>query len=384
MNKRINNHGRRSVSFAMIFTFVFMWIFSGWPQIGNFPPEIIYVQAATEILRPNGVGTYQQWDLFDTTHWGATSDQTDTTYIYTNVDEEDDYEVMADPTFGDSDTINWVQINFTAYASGSGGPEKIFNTYRVSSADYEDTKHSITRNSWNDYTGTQHTTHDGVNPWTKALITSMEAGVSVDAVGGTEELRVSEIWVVVDYTAGGGTLTVDIVDSGGTPVASPSITMSAISVSFSFQTPTGTFGTASEKIRVNNGTGTATWTASVAASATTDFWDSAGTDYDFNDPTASAGDGGDDDSLGGQMTVDASGSTITPEGGCSTAGITKGSSASFSEGVTDAITIMSAGATADTGCYWDQTGISISQTVPAEQPAASDYNINIIVSVVAS
>jgi len=52
--------------------------------------------------------------------------------------------------------------------------------------------------------------------------------------------------------------------------------------------------------------------------------------------------------------------------------------------VTDSITLITADGTADTSCYWDITGIGISQTIPAEQPAASDYDINMTVSVVAS
>ena len=124
----------------------------------------------------------------------------------------------------------------------------------------------------------------------------------------------------------------------------------------------------------------------MAASATTDVWDSAGTDYDFNDSTGSGctDGGGDADSLGGQMTVDASVSTITPQGGCSTTGLTKGSSTAFVEGTTNSVTLVTAGGTAETGCYWDVTGISISQKIPAEQPVASDYDVNMIVSVVAS
>lgn len=182
-----------------------------------------------------------------------------------------------------------------------------------------------------------------------------------------------------------GSLSVDIVDSGGSSVSSPSMVMSAIAVSFTSQTATGTFGTSSEKVRVTNTTGTATWTLSIAAtSGATALWDSAGTDYDFNDPTAGAGDGGDADSVGGQLTLNASAGTVTPQSGCSTTGITKGSSTGFSQGVTDSITLLTAGSTADTNCYWDLTGISISQTIPREQPAASDYDINMTVTVAAS
>ncbi len=192
-----------------------------------------------------------------------------------------------------------------------------------------------------------------------------------------------DIRIAGEYTPS-GTLTVDIVDSGGTPVASPSMAMNSTTFSWSSQTVTGTFGTSSQRIRVSNSTGTATWTLSIAASATTAVWDSVGTDYDFNDPTASAGDGGDADSVGGQMTINPTVSTISPQSGCSTTGLTKGSSAAFSEGVTDTITLVTADATAGTGCYWDITGVGISQTIPAEQPAASDYDINMTVSIVAS
>ena len=183
--------------------------------------------------------------------------------------------------------------------------------------------------------------------------------------------------------AASGSLTVDIVDSGGNPVAGPTMAMNTVDFSFNSQNVTGTFGVASQKVRVDNGTANPQWTLSLAASATTDFWNSAGSDYDFNDPTAGAGDGGDADSVGGQMTVDPSISTITPQGGCSTTGLTKGSSTAFSEGATDTVTLLTAGPSAEASCYWDVTGIGISQSLPAEQPAASDYNIDMVLSVIA-
>ncbi|MBI5037586.1 MAG: hypothetical protein HZC01_02700 [Candidatus Kerfeldbacteria bacterium] len=185
-------------------------------------------------------------------------------------------------------------------------------------------------------------------------------------------------------TTASGSLTVDIVDSGGSSVSSPSMVMNNATFSFTFQTVTGSFGISSQQIRVTNTTGTATWTLSLAASATTAVWDSVGTDYDFNDPTAGAADGGDADSVGGRLTIDPSVSTITPQGGCSTTGLTKGASTGFSEGVTNTITLVTAGASTGTGCYWDVTGIGVSQTIPMEQPIASDYDINMVLSVVAS
>ena len=185
-------------------------------------------------------------------------------------------------------------------------------------------------------------------------------------------------------TTASGSLSVDIVDGSGVPVSSPSMVMSSVSLSFVYQTATGSFGAASQKVRVSNTTGTPTWTLSLAASASTAVWDSAGTDYDFNDPTAGAGDGGDTDSVGGRMTIDPSVSTITPKSGCSTTDLTKGSQTGYSEGVTNSITLVTAGSSANTNCYWDITGVGIAQTIPAEQPIASDYNISMTVSVVAS
>ncbi|MDP3014109.1 MAG: hypothetical protein Q8M92_07710, partial [Candidatus Subteraquimicrobiales bacterium] len=73
--------------FLLIFVIITAWIFSGWPRIWQkpaIPPEIKEVEAApdTLTLRPNAAGTYQEWSLTDTTHWGATSDQSDATYVH--------------------------------------------------------------------------------------------------------------------------------------------------------------------------------------------------------------------------------------------------------------------------------------------------------------
>jgi len=189
-------------------------------------------------------------------------------------------------------------------------------------------------------------------------------------------IAADEATSVNDYSPGvitiqtGGTLIVDIVDDVGSSVASPSITMTEATFSFDYQTATGTFGISTEKIRVENTTAAPQWNLTIAADGgSTAFWDGAISDYDFNDPTASAGDGADDDAIGGQMTINASGGTLG--GTCSATDITKGSSTSFSEGATDSVTLLTAGASADTSCYWDFTGINISQTIPAEQPADS-------------
>lgn len=185
-----------------------------------------------------------------------------------------------------------------------------------------------------------------------------------------------------------GTLSVDITNSSYVSVPSPSLAMNSTSFDFSCQTVTGSFGTASEQVYISNPDAADNgWSVSLAASATTDIWDSANVDFDFNDPTtAGCTDGGDTDSFGGQMTIDASGATLSSGAcsSCTTGNISLGSSDAFEEGVTDSITIITAAAGSDDIGDWYVRDISISQTIPAEQPAASDYNIDMVLSIVAS
>lgn len=189
-------------------------------------------------------------------------------------------------------------------------------------------------------------------------------------------------------TINAGTLSIDIVD--GTTyvtVGSPSVAFPGATFSFTCQTNTATLGTASQTIYVQNPDASDTgWVASIAASSPTAVWDSAGVDYDFNDISGSGcTDGGDTDSLAGRMTVDASVGTLAIGQclSCVTTSITKGSSTPFNEGTTNSVTLLNAASGSSDIGDWKFTGVSIAQTIPAEQPAASDYDINMVVSVVA-
>ncbi len=185
-----------------------------------------------------------------------------------------------------------------------------------------------------------------------------------------------------------GTLAVDIVNGSFTTVASPSVVFSAATFSFSCSSTTGTLGTSSEQIYVTNpDAADAGWVVSIAGSATTAFWNSAGTDMDFNDATSSGcGDGADTDTLKGQLTVNPSGGTIAVGNcaSCSTTSVTAGSSSAFVEGTTDSITVLTGASGSDDIGDWTLQGVALTQTIPAEQPAASDYNIDMVLSIVAS
>lgn len=186
-----------------------------------------------------------------------------------------------------------------------------------------------------------------------------------------------------------GTLSVDIVDGSYATVGSPTMAMSTATFSFACQTITGTFGTASQVIYVANPDASDTgWTISLAAQTpATDVWTSA-TPFDYNDASGSGCTdtvhANDTDAVGGQMTVDPSVATLAQ--GQSAHGVTnvsKGSSAAFDAvtGPVNSITILTGAAgSVDIG-DWTLQGVSISQKIPAEQPAASDYDINMVLTI---
>lgn len=182
-------------------------------------------------------------------------------------------------------------------------------------------------------------------------------------------------------------LSVDIVDATGNSVASPSASLAAVNADFTCQLTTGTLGVSAQRIRITNTTVTPTWTVAVAATdGATAQWTSGTNTYDFNDPSgtpAGCNDGADTDNRPGQLSLDPSVGTITPQSGCATTGVTRGSNAGFNEGVVNSITLISASSSAQTNCYWDFTDTALSQRIPADQPVGS-YSINLTLTVTAS
>ncbi|MFA6183476.1 MAG: hypothetical protein WC682_00045 [Parcubacteria group bacterium] len=171
-------------------------------------------------------------------------------------------------------------------------------------------------------------------------------------------------------TLNAGSLGGDIVDDVGNTVANPSVSFSTGLYNWSSQQSTGTLGISTQKIRITNTSGTPSWTLSIAAAANTNLWTSGGNTYDFNDTVTT-----------GRLNVDPSVSTITPQGGCSTTGLSKGSSTYFSQGTQDSVNLVVAGGTAQTNCYWDITGISMTQDVPASQLVGS-YGLNMVLTAI--
>jgi len=190
---------------------------------------------------------------------------------------------------------------------------------------------------------------------------------------------------VLTQVINAGSLGEDIVDASGVTVASPAVTMGAVSFSFSDQTSSGQFGTTAERVRVSNPTATEEWTVSIAASATTAVWTDGGSStYDFNDASGSGyTDGADTDSVGGQMTIDPSGGSVTGVDGCATTGVNvQATPVAFEEGTTDSVDLMIAGGTAAPFCQFDFIGDAgnVVQKIPASTIAGT-YTISLTVSV---
>lgn len=194
-----------------------------------------------------------------------------------------------------------------------------------------------------------------------------------------------------NQTINPGTLSVDVVTSSYVTVGSPSVTMGAVTAGFTClsggSAASGTLGAAEQMIYVQNpDAADAGWDVTIAATAgRTTTWSDGGTNiYDFNDPTTSGcADGGDGDTKGGQMTIDASvGTAAYGQYSDNTTGISKGSSASFNEGTTDSITIFTGAAGSDDIGDWKLTGVSVKQTIPASQTPAS-YSLGMTLTVTA-
>lgn len=182
----------------------------------------------------------------------------------------------------------------------------------------------------------------------------------------------------LNQTVNTGTLTTNIYQSDdSTPVSSPSVGFTAINRSFSCQTNTATLGDTNNKLNVTNFDSNNGWTLTMAATGgQTSTWSDGGTkSYKFNDATGSG-------CTNGQLTVDASGSTLTLDcsSACTSTGVSKGSPTAFVSGTTNSVTLASS----TSGSAWEGyfTGISLSQKIPASQAAAS-YSLGMTITVAA-
>lgn len=185
-----------------------------------------------------------------------------------------------------------------------------------------------------------------------------------------------------------GELSLGIVTSGGLPVGSPAFAMPSTLVKTDCQTVNGVFGASEQRLRITNNLVTAGWSVSIAASAgPTATWvkNGGGTGYDFNDPSGSpagCNSGSDGDGLAGQLQLNPSVGTLAPKSGCTNTGVSLGPLAGFNQGSINAITIASGSSASELYCYWDITGVGVTQAIPASQSEGS-YTLDLTTTVVA-
>ncbi len=171
-------------------------------------------------------------------------------------------------------------------------------------------------------------------------------------------------------TVNPGALSTSILDSGGSPVVSPSFGMSATTASTTTQTSTGIFGDNAQRITVENpGASNTGWTLALSA---TGSWSDGGTNsYPYDGASAAAG----------QLSVNPSVGTLNSTFGTSV-GISTGSSSTFVSGSVSSIQLLNAGAGSDDAWRGYLTGVGLSQTVPAATPAAN-YSLTVTQTVTA-
>lgn len=181
-----------------------------------------------------------------------------------------------------------------------------------------------------------------------------------------------------------GSLSTNIVDAGGSSVPSPNFSMSSLGFLFECSTSTATIGENTQRLRVSNTTASPIWSLSIAPTdGSTALWRNGGNtqQYDLNDPTSlGCVDGADGDSKAGSLAINPSTGSLSPQLGCSNSNISTGSSSAFNEGVLDSLTLLSSSSSANTGCYWDLTGVTVGQKIPADQLNDS-YSLNLTITV---
>jgi hypothetical protein len=152
-------------------------------------------------VRPNADGYSTQWDYSSSGHWQDTSDNSDSTYVYTQTEGE--YEAVNLTNVPQGATIKSVQMTWSCGVwGGSGAGERIDSYLRINSQNYQDLDREVlSDDTFTNYTGTNQTTSPATgDPWTENEVNEMQAVVYSETLGTGEEIRCSEVYVRVWYT----------------------------------------------------------------------------------------------------------------------------------------------------------------------------------------
>ena len=154
-------------------------------------------------LLPDAAGELAQWDVTGPTYnYEATSDELDTTDIYTNIVTEKDLMNFPNLPAG-TGTIHSVTIWFRGQVFNKGGAPERAATYIKTNANYYTggNKTMLAEPSWSNHSEVYTTNPQTLSAWTWAEVDALQAGVITVTQDSDEPIHVSEVWVVVDYNS---------------------------------------------------------------------------------------------------------------------------------------------------------------------------------------
>lgn len=186
---------------------------------------------ATETLRPNGSVTTNWPSLTGASHHAATSDDSDTTYIRNNTTTPQTDVLDLTNTALTTETINSVDVRFRVRSETSAVGECQVGV-RLSGVDTMGVNRTSIPTAATDYSDTG-LARPGGGSWAVSDLNSLQVVAIGD--GNTTALRCFELYVDIQYTAGGGTQNIDAgFISSGVTTYGPSVSPGAVNISPSF------------------------------------------------------------------------------------------------------------------------------------------------------
>ena len=185
-------------------------------------------------------------------------------------------------------------------------------------------------------------------------------------------------------------LSLGFVNSSGTAIiGTPLVALNVTNSLVTCQTTNALFLPSEIQLRVGQtGTTSNGWNVSIAATnGPTALWtrNDNGAFYDYNDSSGSpagCNSGSDGDGFAGQFALDLGGLSRTPGPGCSNSVSSGGNQVTGFTAAVSSITIAVSSAQTLGNCYWDLSGMSMYQTIPAYQPPGN-YSLDFTATMVA-
>ena len=192
------NKAIKTSRFLLVFVLIFGWIFSGWPQVFDFPPEIQEVQAFNETLYVDGCSdTKTQWETMTSTPY---LNNNDSSLIHEDKNasmEVGDFSFTNTAT-GGTDTINSVILYFECQAD-DGPSNDGFDVYINDGGGFTN-EGNVAPTASGSYGWDTLDVSAKLDTWTKIDATTMY--LDTVNIGGGDDIYVRRAYLYVDYSTG--------------------------------------------------------------------------------------------------------------------------------------------------------------------------------------